>query len=457
MSSISYIILLESGDSMWGVIELIFTLIEATTKVYFLTHFFQFKKDKPINKLVFVLATLTECAIVTLFNQFAFFDGLIGGMLYMLISFAFCMAFLRGKAWYKLMVCCCVEISMVLISYFTIFVLTMVSGKSFLDLITEQEIWRLVCLLLAKFLFMFIVAVALRIKNNDKIYFSKYEWSIIISVFLCSFLIALGMFELTIKMPNTIETNGVVIIILCGLIIINIAAVILTIRMAKENDKKIKVDLLKLQLKQQTKSIMEINSKYDNIVKIRHDFKNYIACAAALINDGCYIEAKKYLEELGEKKIPKAGMYIHTTNYILNALLNSKFTLCSEKNIDTKCHISGTIEKIADIDFSILMANLLDNAIEACANIEKPLISVEIYDKKNYIGIIVGNTIKDSVLSKNANLNTTKSDNENHGIGILSVKDIVKTHNGMIDFYEKDNMFFCSLLLEQNMNVLQTV
>jgi len=63
--------------------------------------------------------------------------------------------------------------------------------------------------------------------------------------------------------------------------------------------------------------------------------------------------------------------------------------------------------------------------------------------------IIVRNRIENSVLEENAELKTTKSDKECHGIGIQSIKEIVTRYNGMMEYYEKDMWFTASIWLPQ--------
>jgi sensor histidine kinase regulating citrate/malate metabolism len=53
------------------------------------------------------------------------------------------------------------------------------------------------------------------------------------------------------------------------------------------------------------------------------------------------------------------------------------------------------------------------------------------------------------VLKDNAELKTTKSDKEYHGMGIQSVKEIVSRYNGMMEYYEKDMWFTASIWIPQ--------
>jgi hypothetical protein len=71
------------------------------------------------------------------------------------------------------------------------------------------------------------------------------------------------------------------------------------------------------------------------------------------------------------------------------------------------------------------------------------------YDKENNIyTFIVKNSLDKSVISENPKLKTTKKDIINHGLGTSIIRDIVNKYSGRYDYYEIDNAFCCSIILE---------
>lgn len=61
--------------------------------------------------------------------------------------------------------------------------------------------------------------------------------------------------------------------------------------------------------------------------------------------------------------------------------------------------------------------------------------------------IEISNTIKESVLSGNKALKTSKSDTKNHGIGIKSVKSRAEKYNGKTEFTEENGQFVARVWL----------
>lgn len=207
-------------------------------------------------------------------------------------------------------------------------------------------------------------------------------------------------------------------------------------------------ELLDLELRSQQHELKQLEQKYKEISVLKHDFKNSIDCIRNLIIGGNYEEAISYADKLKERKINSIQPQILSSNPVVNAVINSKFGEAQEKGIDTSLRLVVTIPKYLEFDLSILLSNLLDNAIEACTqNSVSSQIILTISDIDGYYRVIIRNTVEKSILQNNKDLKTHKSDSAEHGWGLKSVKDIVDKYDGMIDIYENSSMFFVDILL----------
>ena len=121
-----------------------------------------------------------------------------------------------------------------------------------------------------------------------------------------------------------------------------------------------------------------------------------------------------------------------------------------KKNIHFYCDICDDITGITDVDVNIILGNLLDNAIEACEIVEDVKeISLSIYIRASYLVIIVRDTYRGN-LEGLYTLTSTKKKQKEHGIGLRSVKDILKNYQGklIIDNDEKQVMLKCIIGLD---------
>lgn len=130
--------------------------------------------------------------------------------------------------------------------------------------------------------------------------------------------------------------------------------------------------------------------------------------------------------------------------------MNGKASEALTYGIEISLRLAAQIPESFEFDMSVLLSNLLDNAIEASRkNPNNPQIITTISEINGYYRIVIRNGIKDSVLQKNQELATEKSNPEAHGWGLHSVRGIVKKYDGMINLYEKNSMFFVDILLSK--------
>lgn len=187
----------------------------------------------------------------------------------------------------------------------------------------------------------------------------------------------------------------------------------------------------------------EIRALHENVRRIKHDMKNHLMVIASYLNGSDYDSARTYTSQILDK-LNAVHSYIETGNSLLNHILNEKLNKARENGISVKAEIDNlSFAKMESLDFSALLSNILDNAIEACGNENSPEIEVVISQRRGYETILVKNKISVSVLAANPDLSTTKADGASHGMGIPQIKAITAKYGGMCDFYEEDG-YFCA-------------
>ncbi|MGH4125579.1 MAG: sensor histidine kinase [Clostridium sp.] len=190
--------------------------------------------------------------------------------------------------------------------------------------------------------------------------------------------------------------------------------------------------------KDQSEEIQKLNEKTR---RLKHDMKNHILVITSFLNGNKYDEAKEYLSLILDK-LNQIYTYIETGNSILNYIINTKLEYAKQNGIDVKAEIENIpFEIMGSVDFSSLLSNLFDNAIEASIITSNREIHVNILRKRAYDTILIKNRVNESVLERNPKFISSKTSNGKHGYGIKQIKSIVEKYDGMIDFYEEDGMF----------------
>lgn len=138
----------------------------------------------------------------------------------------------------------------------------------------------------------------------------------------------------------------------------------------------------------------------------------------------------------------------HTGNPVLDVLLADYRLIMDEKCIDFDLkadHVN--MDFIDPIDITTIFGNLLENAIEACENVENDRkIFLRIGTYHEMISIRVGNNCR-AVKWKNGVPISQKG--QNHGMGLLNVKRSVIKYDGNIKLKAEDGIFLVDIFLNR--------
>lgn len=200
---------------------------------------------------------------------------------------------------------------------------------------------------------------------------------------------------------------------------------------------------LKSEAEQIREQEAQLRVLHESVRHLKHDMKNHLMVIASFLNSGDIEAAKVYTSEILDK-LNSVHSYIETGNSLLNHILNEKLEAAREKGIGVKAEIETlSFERMQSLDFSAMLSNMLDNALEASQKEPEHQreIWVAVSSKRGYEAVTVKNRISDSVLRKNPKLLSDK-EAAGHGIGTLQIKEIAEKYGGMCDIYEEDG-YFC--------------
>jgi hypothetical protein len=236
-----------------------------------------------------------------------------------------------------------------------------------------------------------------------------------------------------------------------GLVISTIAIIKIGI---SETEKKANVDILSKQVESQIGYYEKINKIYGEFRSFRHDYKNHVLCLRGLIAADKKEEALEYMNTMQDMSSVGKNKY-HTGNVIIDALLDDK----SEKaeKVNTKLEFNGIVPTsgISNADLCVIMANAIDNAIEACSKDEsekEKTIKADADFKQGYFFFKASNPMFEEVKFKGKNkVATSKSDKEHHGFGVANIVRTAEKYDGTAEISTDNNEFTIDvqLLLKQ--------
>lgn len=175
-----------------------------------------------------------------------------------------------------------------------------------------------------------------------------------------------------------------------------------------------------------------INEKDEDLRRFRHDYANHMRCICALIEDGQADDIKAYVEKIGVA-LQNTTRDFYSGNYMLDTILAEKRSAARQDGNDLLFEGSFPKSGIKNDDICTIMANALDNAVEACREIkERCEIVVKSIVKEDRVTVSVTNPVESKVHLIGNSVATSKPDKSRHGYGLKSIKKAVEKYDGNI-------------------------
>lgn len=196
------------------------------------------------------------------------------------------------------------------------------------------------------------------------------------------------------------------------------------------------------------KQYTQLQENIENSRRLKHDLKHHMLAIYEYLNQhenekaADYIQ--KYLHTLQEFELLK-----FCNHQLINMIVSHYYALAKEQDIDFQVHLSLPKElPIANSDLTILLGNLLENAVAAASKSkpEERSIQLNIILHRKMLAITLDNSFNGEIkCSDNGEYLSTK---ENHnGMGLKSIADISDKYNGGVEFHHDDREFHSCVMI----------
>ena len=210
-----------------------------------------------------------------------------------------------------------------------------------------------------------------------------------------------------------------------------------------------------------------INNMKDILQTIRaqrHELNNYLSILYGLICLEDFDKVKEYISKINDR-LSGMNSIIETNNPIITAIISIQKNKAFNEGIEMDLDIDELPEELPfdSLDLSIIIGNLLNNAMEACLSLGKDQVrKIQFYMwiEKEKLTIHIKNTksnLRKLDVKEILGRFTTKEDKEKHGFGLSNVDFIVNQYNGILNLEDLGDEFVVDVTLPMNRDLKNDV
>jgi|GEM_PF-3823295 len=330
----------------------------------------------------------------------------------------------------------------------TIYVMSNFSKYDFAELVENEQVKAIMCLIAIIFVYLvYRLAVTMFIKKANSSSFACFAEN--------SCLILLILFELFIvsqyaAKADCIDDGMNIIIMICGFIGLNIAAVHAVKKIAGSYELEKDYAVLQQQNKLQYDMYTEVEYSRQCMDSLAHDMKNHLQmmCDIWLADPD---KAKQYRKKI-ENALSHMFLEFNCENKLLCIIISHKYSTAKREGYIFEISFQDiSFDFIEDIDLTAIFANLLDNAIEACRRIAydtERKISVRVRKQNDFVKIIIENSSLPPLLNKNGEILSSKA--KHRGIGMRSARQAVEKYKGTIEVSYNAGKFTACIMFSES-------
>lgn len=198
----------------------------------------------------------------------------------------------------------------------------------------------------------------------------------------------------------------------------------------------------------QKKQYNTLAAHMDETRKARHDLRQHLTVVQSYLEQDDKIGLTKYIKSY-QNSLPFDIIEYFCANDVVNAIVNYYATQARNIGINFTANVMYPNNcLVSDIDITVLLGNLLENAVEACKRELSDQTFIKLRMKQRgqaTLFILIDNTCRTPISFEKGTPLSSKR--EGMGIGILSIRDIAARYNGTVQFEQQKGVFYASVRL----------
>lgn len=210
--------------------------------------------------------------------------------------------------------------------------------------------------------------------------------------------------------------------------------------------KRTYLKLVEMQEEQARKHLEEVRSIYSEMRGYKHDFHHHLQALKGQLEAGETDRAIAYIEQL-DQNLQGVDTLLKTGNVTADAILSAKIAPARAAGIavTVQANLPAALT-LSDLELSIVIGNLLDNAIEACQKAAGDrFLRLSLRMKGNMLYFYLLNSAGKKQTKVGSLFKTGKTGA--HGFGLHRAEAIIRQHGGWVKYNSEDGAFTSEFLV----------
>lgn len=373
--------------------------------------------------------------------------GLPRTLIVMIVPFILSLTFALG--WKNRLLLSVIALGLSLVS--ELFVTVMLSYVfSISSEMAMQGIFQIIGIVLSKLFLLAIIAVLRYRKYRTLKDLTYKQLFALIAMPVSSLIVSFAHIFLFTQMPSDTPVMSVANILSYLILISSNILVFQIVDTTYQNaEKEQQLFIVKELLNAQTNQYEQMQAQSQQILKTKHDYKNFLLGLISELENENYSASIDFLKD-EYRKLTLYGEFSCMNNIVL-AVIKMKTQVAENRGITIQTNYRELDKiKISLIDVAIILGNALDNAIEATekTNNLKKEIDVTINIKNDLVIITIRNPVENDVNTDH--LVSSKRNDGSFGYGISSMRSIATKYHGEVLLLCKDKAFQTTIYLRNS-------
>ena len=286
-----------------------------------------------------------------------------------------------------------------------------------------------------------IAKILIRSKEQFKIRWHEVMFYVLVVLF------EVGIFAYFSATAQEKSSGWAMLLFLAGFLGLDLYIIYIFHKISQMREKERQTDLMQQYQQLQLQMYRELQKLYQQTCETAHDINRHITALQAWIAGKSTRDGEQYLSDLSAAA-KQLQPRIRNQNAILEIILNTAARRCEQEAIQLSLEIEDfPMDFLSDMDTTTIFSNLLDNAIDACMELDRSVKRIEVVlcQKMGLLALRMTNTCQAAADLSPRQWHSTKKDHM--GIGLSNVRKTVEKYHGVVSVRTKEELFQVSVTI----------